>query len=163
MVNHRIVSDRTRAVMSQAFNYKGVVLSARLVRTVLATAVLAAGLGLTACGSADAPAEASGTAASTQQARNDHAHDLAAAQRATLVPVETRLELLTREQQRAELAGTPATATDVDERIDAYRDLADSIEAAPSAETVRTLVDRAGLDLGVAVDDSAVPTAAVTD
>ena len=152
-----------RAVISQAFNNKGVVMSARLVRTVLVTAVLAGSLGLTACGSSDAPADASATAAATQQARNAEAHDLAAAQRATLVPVETRLELLNREQQRAELAGTPASATDVDERIDAYSDLAASIEVAPSAEMVRALVGQAGLDLGVSLDDSGVPTAAVTD
>ncbi|WP_299954094.1 hypothetical protein [uncultured Modestobacter sp.] len=134
-------------------------MAARLVRTAVAAAVLAGTLGLSACGSTDADAEAS--PAATQLARNDHAHDLAAAQRATLVPVATRLELLEREKQRALLAG--AAAADVDQRIAVHRDLAASIEAAPSAETVRVLVDESGLELAPALDDSAVPTSVTGD
>ena len=129
-------------------------MSVRLVRTTFAAAALSTAFGLAGCTAGDEAGTA--TAPATQAARNDAAHDLAAAQRATLVPVATQLEVLDREQQRAELAGTTAS-TDVEQRIAAYRELADSIEAAPSAETVRTLVDRAGLQLGVALDDSAVP------
>ncbi|WP_222195975.1 hypothetical protein [Modestobacter italicus] len=134
-------------------------MAARLVRTALAAAVLTGTFGLSACGATDADAGAS--AAETQLARNDHAHDLAAAQRATLVPVATRLELLEREKQRALLAG--AAVTDVEQRIGVHRDLAASIESAPSAEVVRVLVDESGLELGPALDDSAVPTAVATD
>lgn len=130
---------------------------ARLARTALAAAVLAGTLGLSACGSSGTDV----SPAAAQQARNDHAHDLAAAQRATLVPVATRLELLEREKQRALLAG--AAVTDVEQRIGAHRDLAESIAAAPSAETVRVLVDEAGLELAPALDDSAVPTAVTAD
>lgn len=132
-------------------------MSARLVRTTLAAAALAASFGLAGCTAGD---DGTAAAPATQAVRNDAAHDLAAAQRATLVPVAVQLEVLDREQQRAELAGATAT-TDVEQRIAAYRELADSIEAAPSAETVRTLVDRAGLQLGVALDDSAVPASPV--
>jgi type 1 fimbria pilin len=144
--------------MGQAFNYRGVVMSARIVRTVLATAVLAGTLSLTGC-TADAAPDAAGTPAATQQARNDLAQDLASARQATLVPVAVRLELLDNEKQRALLAGSAAAVADVEQRIDAYSDLAASIEAAPSAETVRTLVDQAGLELAPAIDDSGVPTA----
>ena len=136
-------------------------MSARLVRTVLATAVVAGTLGLTACTATDDAGP--GTAAAAQQARNDATEELAAARQATLVPVAVRLDLLDREKQRAELAGSPATATDVEQRIDAYRELAASIEAAPSAEQVRTLVDQAGLDLGSAIDDSGVPAGTLGD
>ena len=127
---------------------------ARLVRTVIATTAVIATLGLAGCTATD------DAAVSTQQVRNDAAQELAAARQATLVPVASRLELLDREKQRAELAGSAAAATDVERRIDAYSDLAASIEAAPSAAQVRTLVDRAGLELGPSIDDSAVPTAA---
>jgi len=126
---------------------------ARLVRTVIATTAVIATLGLAGCTATD------DAAVSTQQVRNDAAQELAAARQATLVPVASRLELLDREKQRAELAGSAAAATDVERRIDAYSDLAAAIEGAPSAEQVRTLVDRAGLELGPSIDDSAVPTA----
>lgn len=147
-----------RAVIGQAFNNLGVVMSGRLVRTALAAAVVTASFGLAGC-TAGGAAETS-AAAATQDARNDAAVELASARQATLVPVANQLELLGREKQRALLAGSTAAATDVEQRIAAYRGLADSIEAAPSAETVRTLVDRAGLELGPAIDDSGVPVSA---
>jgi len=111
----------------------------RLLRTVVVAAALAGSLGLAGCSSSGA-----GSAA-PQQARNDAAVALADARQATLAPLATRLELLARAEQRAELAGE--SAADVARRIDAYATLAAAIEAAPSAETVRTLVAESQLDL----------------
>ena len=110
----------------------------RLFRTAVATAALAGTLGLAGCSSP-------GGSVAPQQLRNDAAEQLADARQATLAPVATRLELLDRAAQRAQLAGVPAAA--VQQQIAAYTSLAAAIEAAPSAETVRTLVADSPLDL----------------
>ena len=126
----------------------------RLFRTAVATAALAGSLGLTACsGSSDSSA---GGSVGPQQLRNDAAVALDDAQQATLAPLATRLELLGRAEQRAELAGE-STAV-VAQQIAAYSSLAAAIEAAPSAETVRTLVAQSPLDLAEGNGD---PTDAV--
>ena len=122
----------------------------RLFRTAVATAALAGALGLAGCSSSG------GGSVAPQQLRNDAAEQLADARQATLAPVATRLELLDRAAQRAQLAGVPAVA--VQQQIAAYTSLAAAIEAAPSADVVRTLVDQAGLDVGEGNGD---PTDAV--
>jgi hypothetical protein len=114
---------------------------ARLVRTVLATAAVALSLGLAGCSSGE-------SAAAAQDRRNDAVAELSAARQATLVPVATRVELLDRAERRAQLAGNPVRAAEVDEQLTAYRDLATAIEAAPTADAVGTAVAAAGLSLG---------------
>ncbi|MEU2351183.1 hypothetical protein [Modestobacter sp. NPDC049651] len=106
-------------------------------RLLLVTAVTGLALGLTGCASG-------GDAASGQEARNAAAQQLAAAQRATLVPVAARIEALGRSgEETAEL--------------DAYRALARSVAAAGSASDVRALVAGSGLALGRSAGD--VPAA----
>ncbi|MGY1845537.1 hypothetical protein [Modestobacter sp. SYSU DS0875] len=109
-------------------------------RTALVLA--AATLALTACDSAAAPAD-------VQLARNQGAAELAAAQRAALTPLATQVELLTRAEQRAELAGDGATAREVQAQLAAYRELASVVDGADDPAEVRVAVDRAGLPLAV--------------
>ena len=111
----------------------------RLFRTAVATAALAGALGLAGCSSSG------GGSVAPQQLRNDAAVALDDAQQATLAPLATRLELLARAEQRADLAGEPTDV--VRQQIAAYSARAAAIEAAPSAETVRTLVADSPLDL----------------
>jgi hypothetical protein len=120
------------------------IMRSRLVRTAVATAALAATLGLAGCASG-APSGSASVA--PQELRNDAARDLADARQATLVPVGTQLELLDRAALRARLAGDQAAAADVSGQIAVYSSLATAIEAAPTADSVRTLVDQAHLDL----------------
>ncbi|MGY2081243.1 hypothetical protein [Modestobacter sp. SYSU DS0657] len=108
----------------------------------LRTALVAATLALTGCGSTAAPADA-------QLARNQGAAELAAAQRAALAPLATQVELLTRAEQRAELAGDGATAREVQAQLAAYRELASVVDGADDPAEVRVAVDRAGLPLTV--------------
>ena len=112
---------------------------ARLIRTVLVTSALAGTLGLTAC--------TTGAAPDAQEQRNDAAQDLGAARQAALLPLGTRIELLDRAQLRARLSGDGAQAGDTAATIAGYRDLAAAISAAPTADEVRALVTRAGVDL----------------
>ncbi|MCZ2830449.1 hypothetical protein O2W14_16550 [Modestobacter sp. VKM Ac-2986] len=109
---------------------------------VLATAAAALSLGLTGCSSGDAA-----EAAAAQEGRNDAVQELSAAQGATLLPVVTEVEQLTRARQRAVLALDAAGTADVDQRIAAYDALADAIEDAPTAAAVRAAVADAGLEL----------------
>lgn len=112
---------------------------ATLVRTALATATLAGALGLTACTTSSAP--------DAQAQRNDAVQELHAARQAALLPLGTQLELLDRAELRAQLAGDQAQAGDTASTIAGYQELAAAIEAAPSAATVRALVDRSGVAL----------------
>ena len=105
-------------------------------RLLLVVAAAGLTLGLAGCSSGDGQVSA-------QQARNDAAEQLAAAQRATLVPVASRIDALARQQQGGTGAG----------ELDAYRALARSVEAAHSAGAVHELVDRSGLDLGRSAGD----------
>jgi len=113
-----------------------------LLKVTVITAALATSLGLAGCSSG---ATASSASPAPQELRNDAAQDLAAARQATLAPLATELELLTRARQRARLTDAPAAG--VDEQIAAYSSLAAAIEAAPTADSVRSLVASAGLDL----------------
>jgi hypothetical protein len=117
----------------------------RLIRTALATAAVVSTLGLAGCSS-----DAAGDSAPVvpQELRNDAAEELAAARQATLVPVGTRLELLRRAEQRAQLAGDTTRVTAVEATLAEYRELAASVEAAASADVVRAVVEQADLDLG---------------
>ncbi|MFQ1000460.1 hypothetical protein [Modestobacter sp. SSW1-42] len=116
----------------------------------LVTAAVAVSLGLTGCSSGDASA-----AATAQDVRNDAVQELAAAQGATLLPVSSEVEQLTRAKQRAVLAMDAVRSADVDQRIAAYDALATAIEAAPTAAAVRAAVADAGLevDRGAGSDD----------
>jgi hypothetical protein len=120
------------------------IMRSRLARTALATAALAVTLGVAGC----ATGATSGSASvAPQELRNDAAQSLADARQATLVPVGTQLELLDRAALRARLAGDSDAAAEVSGQIAAYTSLATAIEAAPTADSVRTLVDQAQLDL----------------
>jgi hypothetical protein len=117
---------------------------------VLATAAVAVSLGLTGCSSG-----ADASAAAQQDARNDAAQQLAAAQGAVLVPVAGEVDQLTRQKQRAELALDAARSADVDQQLAAYGALAAAVESAPTAAAVRAAVTQAGLtvDRSAGVDD----------
>ena len=107
---------------------------------VLATAAIAATLGLTGCSSGAGAGDAA-----RQDLRNDAVQELAAAQGATLVPVAGELDQLTRAKQRAELARDTARSAAVDQQLAAYDALAEAIEVAPTAAAVRAAVAEAGL------------------
>jgi predicted small secreted protein len=125
----------------------GCIMRTRLVPTALATTAVALSLGLAGCSNTAAP--------DAQALRNDAAHELAAARQATLTLLTTQLDLLHRAELRARLAADQAKAHDVDQQIAAYTALAAAIQAAPTADSVRSVVDQAGIDLGGA----AVPEA----
>jgi len=127
----------------------------RLLRSSVATVALAGTLALAGCSSAD------GGSVAPQQQRNEAIEELADARQAVLAPVATRLELLARADQRAQLAGESGDA--VQQQIAAYSALAAAVEAAPSAETVRTLVDQAGLDVGEGNGDPTDAAVVVAD
>ena len=107
---------------------------ARSTRLLLVTAAAGLILGLAGCSSGDG-------SVAPQQARNDAAQQLAAAQRATLEPVASRIEVLSRRQPGSD-------------ELAAYEALARSVAAAPSAGAVQELVDRSGLDLGRSAGDA---------
>jgi len=107
---------------------------------VLATAAIAVSLGLTGCSSGNASA-----AAAEQELRNDAVQELSAAQGATLVPVASEVDRLTRAKQRAVLAMDVARSADIAQQIAALGALAAAIEAAPTAAAVRDAVAEAGL------------------
>jgi hypothetical protein len=109
---------------------------------VLAAVAVGVSLGLTGCSSGEGP----GTVAQ-QEVRNDAVQELAAAQGATLGPVATQVDLLTRARQRATLALDAARSADVDRQLASYDALATAIEAAPTADAVRAAVARAGLEV----------------
>jgi len=109
---------------------------------VLATAAVVVSLGLTGCSSGTDT-----SAAAQQEARNDAAQQLAAAQGAVLVPVASEVEQLTRARQRAVLALDAARSAGVDQQLAAYDALAAAIETAPTAAAVRAAVAEAGLEV----------------
>ncbi|MGY1839018.1 MULTISPECIES: hypothetical protein [unclassified Modestobacter] len=109
-------------------------------RTALVLATAVAGLALTGCSSAGAPVD-------EQSTLNRAAADLAAAQRAALTPLATRVGLLTRAQRRAVLAGDDATARAVRQQLSAYGDLAAAVDGAADPAGVHAAVDQAGLPL----------------
>ncbi|MGY1855385.1 hypothetical protein [Modestobacter sp. SYSU DS0290] len=107
-----------------------------------ALVLVAATVTLAGCSSTGAPAGG-------QLDRNQGAAELAVAQRAALTPLAVQVELLSRAEQRAVLAGDAASAREVQAQLAAYRELAAAVDGADDPAEVHGVVDRAGLPLTV--------------